>query len=129
MDDRFLSELRREPHPGFARTLRERLRSVEDDVPAQGFRWMPALAAAAGVALVVLVFTVPAVRVAAQNALDLFRVQSFTAVEIDDSRLDQLRKLHDQLGDDPAMVLFDQQEVLQKPGDPVEYPSADLAGN
>jgi hypothetical protein len=69
------------------------------------------------------------VRVAAQNALDLFRVRSFTAIEIDQSRMDQLRALHDQLGQDPAMLVLDQQEVLQEPGKPVEYPSADLAGS
>src|SRR5262245_30379625 len=129
MDDRFLSELRREPHPGFARSLRERLRSVEDDMPVRRFQLLPALATAAGVALIVLLFTAPAVRVAAQNALDLFRVRSFTAVEIDDSRMDQLRAMKDQLGDDPAAVVFGKPEVLQEPAKPVEYPSADLAGN
>jgi len=83
----------------------------------------------AGIALVAFAFTVPAVRVAAQNALDLFRVRSFAAIEIDEARLDQLRALHDQLGDDPAMLVLDKQQVLQEPGKPVEYPSADLAGN
>jgi len=129
MDDRFLHELRREPDPGFARALRERLRGDEDEAPARGFRLVPALASAAGIALVALAFTVPAVRVAAQNALDLFRVRSFTAVEIDQSRLDQLRALHDKVGDDPSMMVLDQQEVLKEPGKPVDYPSADLAGS
>jgi hypothetical protein len=129
MDDRFLNELRREPNPGFARALRERLRGVEDEAPARGFRLAPALASVAGIALVALAFTVPAVRVAAQNALDLFRVRSFAAIEIDEARLDQLRALHDQLGQDPGMLVLDKQEVLQEPGKPVEYPSADLAGN
>jgi hypothetical protein len=129
MDDRFLHEQRREPRPGFARGLRERLRGVEDEAPARGFRFVPALASAAGIALVALAFTVPAVRVAAQNALDLFRVRSFAAIEIDEARLDQLRALHDQLGEDPAMLVLDKQEVLQEPGKPVDYPSADLAGN
>ena len=128
-DDRFLHEQRREPDAGFARALRERLRGVEDDAPARGFRLVPALASAAGIALVALVFTVPAVRVAAQNALDLFRVRTFAPIEIDESRLDQLRALHDQLGQDPGMMVLDKQEVLQEPGKPVDYPSADLAGN
>ena len=129
MDDRFLNELRREPSPGFARALRERLRSAEDELPARRSRWAPALATAAGVAAVALAFTVPAVRVAAQNALDLFRVRSFAAVEIDPSRLDKLRALHDQTEEDPSMTVFDKPDVLQDPGKPVDYPSADLAGD
>src|SRR5262245_25320639 len=129
MDDRFLNELRREPDPGFGRALRERLRGIEDESTAKHSRLVPALASAAGVALVALAFTIPAVRVAAQNALDLFRVRSFAAVQIDESRVEQLKKLHDELGDDPAMTVFDEQEVLQKPAPPVDYPSADLAGS
>jgi hypothetical protein len=129
MDEKTLHDLRREPDPGFARALRERLRAVEDDAPARGFRFAPALATAAGIALVAFLFTVPAVRVAAQNALDLFRVHSFAPIEVDQARLDQLHALHDQLGQDPATMVLDQQEVLQEPGKPVDYPSADLAGN
>jgi hypothetical protein len=129
MDDRYLHELRREPDPGYARALRERLRGVEDDVPARGFRLVPALASAASIALIAFAFTIPAVRVAAQNALDLFRVRSFAAVEVDQSRVDQLRAIHDQLGQDPAALVFDHQEVLKEPGQPMDYPSADLAGD
>ena len=129
MDDRFLNEQRREPDPGFARALRERLRGAEDEAPARGFRLAPALATAAGIAVVVLLFTVPAVRVAAQNALDLFRVHSFEGIEIDPARLDQLRALHDQIGKDPSMMVLDQQDVIKEPGKPLDYPSADLAGN
>ena len=129
MDDRFLNEQRREPDPGFARALRERLRGAEDEAPARGFRLAPALATAAGIAVVVLLFTVPAVRVAAQNALDLFRVHSFEGIEIDPARLDQLRALHDQIGKDPSMMVLDQQDVIKEPGKPLVYPSAVLAGN
>src|SRR5262245_37048645 len=129
MDDRFLIQMREEPNPGFARALRERLRSAEDVAPRRAFRLVPALASAALIALVVAVFTVPAVRVAAQNALDLFRVRSFAAVEVDQSRLDQLKAIHDQLGQDPAALVFSEQEVLKEPGQPIDYPSADLAGN
>ena len=91
MNDSFLHEQRREPGSGFGRALRERLRGLEDDVPEKRSRLIPALASALAVALVAFSFTIPAVRVAAQNALDLFRVRSFAAVEIDESRLDQLR--------------------------------------
>ena len=129
MDDRFLNEQRREPDPGFARSLRERLRSTEDEAPARRFRLAPALATAAGIAVVVLLFTMPAMRVAAQNVLDLFRVRSFEGIEVDPARLDQLRSLHDQIGQDPSTMVLDQQEVLKEPGKPIDYPSVDLAGN
>jgi len=129
MEDRFLDEMRREPPAGLSRALRERLREIEDEVPARRFRLLPALASAATAALVAFAFTLPAVRVAAQNALDLFRVKSFAPVEIDPARLDQLRALRDQTGKDPAMMVFDDQEVLQKPAKPMDYPSADMAGS
>jgi hypothetical protein len=130
MDDRFLHEQRQEPAPGFTRALRERLRGIEAEAPApRGFRFHPALASALAVALVAASFSLPAVRVAAQSALDLFRVHTFEAVEIDPARIDQLKKLQDEHGNDPAMMVFDKQEVTQDPGKPMEYPSADLAGS
>src|SRR5947207_10549158 len=128
MNDRFLHEQRREPAPGYGRALREHLRSLEEEAPARGFRLHPALASALVVALVAASFSLHAVRVAAQSALDLFRVRSFAAVEIDQARIELLKKLHDQSESDPTMMVFDKQEVLQDPGQPVEYSSADLAG-
>ena len=129
MNDSFLHEQRREPGSGFGRALRERLRGLEDDVPERRSRLVPALASALAVALVAFSFTIPAVRVAAQNALDLFRVRSFAAVEIDESRIEQLRKLGEQASEDPSMMLFEKQEVIQEPGKPIEYPSAELAAS
>lgn len=130
MDDRFLHEQREEPAPGFSRALRDRLRGAEAEAPApRGFRFHPALAGALAVALVAASFSLPAVRVAAQSALDLFRVRSFEAVEIDPARIDQLKKLQDEHANDPSMMVFDKQDVIQDPGKPVEYPSADLAGS
>src|SRR5262249_41300161 len=114
---------------GFGRALRERLRDREDEATVKRFRLAPALASAAGVALVALAFTIPAVRVAAQNALDLFRVRSFAAVQIDESRVEQLRKLGNEANEDPAMSAFDKPEGLQKPAPPVDYPPADLAAS
>src|SRR6185436_18884884 len=61
--------------------------------------------------------------------LALFRVRSFAGVEIDESRIDQLRKLAEQSGDNPAMLVFDKQEVLKEPGPPQDFPSADLAAS
>ena len=81
MDDKFLHEQRGEPSPGYARSLREHLRGIEASAaPARGFRLHPAFASALAVALVAAAFTLPAVRVAAQNALDMFRVRSFAAM-------------------------------------------------
>ena len=128
-DDRFLHEQRQEPGPGFSRALRERLRRVETASPARGFRFHPAFASGLAVALVAASFALPAVRVAAQSALDLFRVHSFAAVEIDPARIEQLKQLHDQTQNDPAMMVFDKQDVMHDPGKPVEYPSADLAAS
>lgn len=128
MNDSFLNEQRREPDPAFARSLREQLRTLEDE-PVRGWRWRPALAWAAGVAVVVASFSLPAVRVAAQNALDLFRVRSFAAVEIEESRIEKLKQLHDANEADPSTLMFEKPEVLQDPGKPQEYPSADLAGS
>ena len=129
MDDRFLHEQRREPSPGYGRALRERLRDLEDQAPSRSRRLVPAFAGALAVALAAASFTIPAVRVAAQSALDLFRVRSFAAVEIDESRIQQLRALHDQADSDPAMLVFEKQEVLQDPGKAVEYASPDLAAS
>jgi hypothetical protein len=129
MDDRFLNELREEPAAGFGRALRERLRGLEDTREARASRWRPAFAGAVAVAVVAVAFTFPAVRVAAQNALDLFRVRSFAGIEVDESRLERLRRLSDESQRDPAMLVFDEQQVLQEPGKPVDYPSAGLAAS
>jgi hypothetical protein len=129
MDDRFLHEQREAPRAGWGRALREHLRGVEDAAETRRSRLRPVLEGAFTVAAVAVAFTFPAVRVAAQNALDLFRVRSFAGVEIDESRIEQLRRLNDDTSRDPAMLVFDEQEVLQDPGKPVEHPSADLAGS
>jgi hypothetical protein len=127
MNDQFLNEQRRDPDPAFARSLRERLRALEDE-PARRPRWQPALAWAAGVAVVAALFTLPAVRVAAQNALDLFRVRSFAAVEVDEARIEKLKALHAGSGDDPMAMMFEKQDV-QEPGKPQEFASADEAAS
>lgn len=125
-EDRFLHEQRREPAPGFARALREQLRQSED-APPQRLRWQPLLAAAAAVVVAVALFTLPAVRVAAQSALDLFRVRTFAAVEVDPARMAKLEALKDD--DNGSMQLFERDATVQEPGQPVEYPSADLAAS
>jgi len=127
MDDRFLNQHRRDPEHGFANALRGRLRRLEEDeeaAPAR-VRWMPTLAAAAGVALVAGLFLVPAMRVAAQSVLDLFRVRTFAAVPFDASRMDRLRELAQQ-GDssgDPIKLGVEKVETLKDPGPPRVYPT------
>ena len=129
MDDRFLQEHRRAPAPGYARSLREQLRQSDEAPQKQGFRWQPVLAAAAAVVLASALFTVPAVRVAAQNALDLFRVRSFAAIEIDPARMEKLGALKSAAGEDGPMMVFDKDDSVVEPSKPVEYPSVDLAAS
>lgn len=129
MDDRFLEDLREEPRPGFSRSLRERLRIIEDSAETRRPVWRPVLAGVFAVAVFAASFTLPAVRVAAQNALDMFRVRGFAGVEIEESRLDQLRKIASESGDEASMLLFHNQEVLKDPGEPQQFPSADLAAS
>ncbi len=92
-DDRFLEELRRDPDPAFARDLRARLRDIEQDEPLRRApRTLPVLAAAAGVAVVAVLFVSPGLRLRAQALLDLFRVREFAVVQVDEARLQMLRE-------------------------------------
>lgn len=129
MDDNFLHDQRREPSPGYARSLREHLRGIElETAGARGFRLHPAFVSALAVALVAAAFMLPAVRVAAQNALDMFRVRSFAAVEIDGDRIQKLKQLGEGADGGPLSAMFDKQDI-QQPAKPVEYPSAQLAAS
>lgn len=121
MDDRFLNELRAEPRPEFARALRRRLEAQERP-EASRRRLAPALAAAAAVAVVVALFAFPSVRASAQAMLDLFRVRTFAAVELDESRVEQLRAL----GGEGPMLVFDRHEVRDA-GPARPYPSIEAA--
>jgi hypothetical protein len=121
MDDRFLNEFRRDPAPGYARRLRERL--LEQEETERAPRWRPLLAAAGALAVVASLFAIPAMRAGAQAVLDLFRVRSFVAVPFDQARAEKLRSL----GNDKAMVIFDRQEVIQEPGRPVVQASPAMA--
>jgi hypothetical protein len=114
MDDHFLHEMRREPRPEFARSLRERLRAAEEEsAPRRAWFLHPAFAAAAAVAILVIAFSFPAVRVSAQALLDLFRVRNFAAVPFDASRMEKLHSLEQ----DNAMLIFDEQQVVKEPGE------------
>lgn len=115
MDDRFLHQGRREPPPEFAAALRERLRAMEraDAPEARGRarRLVPALAWAAGLALVSALFLLPSVRASAQAFLDLFRVRNVAAVRVDAARIEELRAKKI----DPLEILG-RPEMLREPG-------------
>ena len=112
-DDRFLKDFSREPRPEFARSLREQLRAGEERQERRGLVFRPAFAAAAAVLVIVGAFSVPAVRVSAQNLLDMFRVRNFAAVPFDATRMEKLEALKGE-GEDQALMIFDHQEI-QKP--------------
>lgn len=124
MDDHFLHEMRREPRPEFARALRQRLRIQEEERRGWAPRMVPAMAAAFAALLAAAVIFVPSVRVSAQAVLDMFRVRTFAAVPFDESRLEKLRSL----GQDNALMVFDQKQVLVDPGKPQPYPTVEAAG-
>jgi hypothetical protein len=114
MDDRFLNEQRREPRPEFSRSLRTRLRAAEPEGAGRpAFRLHPAFSGALAVAALALAFTFPAVRAAAQQVLELFRVREFAVVQIDESRIEKLRA---QKFDPETFLGGGAVEKLQEPG-------------
>lgn len=130
MDDRFLHEHRREPRPGFARSLRARLRQSEDvETDARERRWNPALIATFALAVVALSFSFPSVRATAQNLLDLFRVRTFAPVAFDPAKLDKLKALAPKEGESDANMLFANVEVLEKPDAPRTFTSLGSAAS
>jgi len=129
MDDRFLTGMRREPRPEFARELHERLRRQGPAVaPARPWRPLQLAVALAGglvVALVVLSFTFPAVRASAQAFLDLFRVRNFAAVSVNPARVARLRDLK---LDPESMMGGGQAEILEPAGEPRVVATVQEAG-
>ncbi len=124
MDDRFLTESRRDPDSGFTRALRTRLRALEAAEPERRPpRWRIPVAGAVALAACAASFTLPAVRVAAQQVLDLFRVRDFAVVQIDEARIEQLKARN--LG--PQSLLGGNVEKLQEPGPPQRFTSIEQA--
>jgi hypothetical protein len=124
MDDRFLSELRRDPPEDLKRGLRDKLRAQG---PVRGWsavRPAPALAVAFAAAVVVSLFAFPSMRASAQAVLDLFRVRNFAAVRFDGSRMDKLRELDK----DHTLMVFDHQEKIHDPGPPQVVATPEAAG-
>lgn len=126
MDDQFLRDLKRQPNPEFAARLHAKLRALPPSavarvaLPGHVRRWF---AAAASIAAVAFVLTLPAVQAGAQAFLDLFRVVQFTGVEVDTERLRSLETS----GLDPETI-FGDVEPLAPPQEPVPYETAAEAG-
>ena len=127
MDDKFMNDLRRDPDPTFARSLREKLHAQESPRVLHRVRPLPVLALGVAAAVVVALFVFPSVRVSAQAMLDYFRVRRFSAVQFDAQRLDKLRAMKDT----PQMDVFDRVD-LQAPPAPQYFtelaPAAAAAG-
>ena len=125
MDDQFMHDLRREPRPDFVGALRQRLRAGESAEPTRRrvSPLRPALALAAGLAVVAALVFSPAMRASAQAFLDLFRVRQFTAVSFDATRLERFRKQ----SDNNTMLMFAKTDKLQDPGPPKVFADAGAA--
>jgi hypothetical protein len=125
VSDEFLSRLSEDPRPEFAEGLERRLREIdaEHDREASGGRLRPALVGAIAVAAVAVAFTLPPVRAAARDFLDLFRVQRFAAVPVDTERLSRL----EQGGVDLRGLVGTQVEVIEPAVEPEPVESAALA--
>ncbi|HTO92438.1 MAG TPA: hypothetical protein VMJ70_15005 [Candidatus Sulfotelmatobacter sp.] len=123
MDDRFLSQMRRDPPPELREGLRARLRAQGPATRLSALRPAPVLAVAFAAALVASLFAFPSMRASAQAMLDLFRVRKFAAVRFDGSRMDKLRELDK----DHAFMVFDQKQEIHDPGPPRYVPTPEAA--
>jgi len=125
MNDEFLKDLREEPRPEFARELHAR---IDAPLPPRrsfalvsnwtGLKW------AAGLAAIVLLFSFPSVRAAAQDFLDLFRIKKFVALPIDPERIAALKET----GLDLKTLLADDFKVIEDPGKPKLMETLEDAG-
>ena len=123
-----LYALKQDPRPQFAGQLREVLRTQEQ-VPADRRRRFPVgrtLGYAAGVALVVGVATVPAVRTSAASFLAMFRQINFVAVPLDEERNGGV--FENDAVDLPKLI-GENVQILQDPGAPVPAASVAQAGD
>src|SRR5512134_3966919 len=93
MDDQFLRDLKKQPHPEFAGRLRATLHALPPSAVARvapAARLQKWFAAAASIAVVGLAFTLPPVQAAAEAFLEIFRVRQFTGVQFDMERIRSL---------------------------------------
>lgn len=127
MNETVLFSLREEPSPEFAARLRGTLRDLDSHEARVSRREWPVLRIAASVVVVgvaAALLAVPSVRAAAASLLARFRIVHFVAVEIDESRVKQLRSSEIDL---PGLIGGNVQ-VLQDPGPPVAAASPEEAG-
>ncbi len=118
MDDQFLYEFRKNPRPEFAASLRNRLNQEPEAEPNNSRQvWRPALALMGLLVVGAGLLSFPSVRAAAQQFLDLFRVERFVAVSIDPGRIAQIEQLQNGKLDLKALLSRDLQ-VLKDPGEP-----------
>jgi hypothetical protein len=90
-------------------------------------RYRPALAGLVALAMLAVAFSFPAVRAAAQDFLNLFRVRSFAAVTIDPVRMAQIQAQLESGKIDFEQLLGRNVEILQDPGQPQTFDSLDAA--
>jgi hypothetical protein len=127
MNDARLHALREEPKPEFAARLQARLRELDRHAAPGPARGWPVLRIAASVAVVgatAALLAMPSVRAAAESLLARFRMVHFVAVEVDESRVAQLRSSEIDL----PHLIGERVQVLQEPGPPVAAASPEEAG-
>jgi hypothetical protein len=131
MDEDFLSKFREAPRPEFAKTLWEKLqrRATSELTPGRSRPGLPipVLVTVSLLLLLAVLLSFPSVRAAAQQFLDLFRVQRFVAISVDPARLEQLKQLKEGTVDVEALLSRDTQ-VLKKPGEPQVIDNTVAAG-
>lgn len=127
MNETSLFSLREEPSPEFAARLQATLRDLDRHQAPVSRREWPAGRIAASVAVVgaaAALFAVPSVRATAESLLARFRMVHFVAVEVDQSRVAQLRSSEIDLSD----LIGERVQVLQDPGSPKAAASPEEAG-
>ena len=123
MDEEILYSLRRTPPEEFVRRLRASLQTQQMAVAPSRGRVSKFVALAACCAVLFAVFTVPAVRAAAQAFLDMFRVVHIVGVPVGQQAM---QRLHNAELDLPHL-LGNEVEVL-KSTVPVPYSTTQAAG-
>jgi len=127
MSDDFLSRFREEPRQELASGLKGRLDEIDSAAQQPSGFWAlrPVFAGALGLAAIAVIVTLPPVRAAAREFLDLFRVQRFAAVPVDPDRLARLAEG----GVDLKALVGGQIEVIEPAREPEPVDSADLASS